>query len=67
MVDVIGTGPWRVTVIESERGWGSKIDEYRRFETKEEGQAWASEFNSQNTLDYVPEWYMYAQEPAYVP
>jgi hypothetical protein len=67
MVDVIGTGPWRVTVIESERGWGQKVDEYRRFETKEAAQKWVDKFNKQNDLDIVPDWYMYAQDPVYVP
>lgn len=34
MSEVIGNGLWRVTVIESERGWGQKVDEYRRFKTE---------------------------------
>ena len=65
-MEVIGQGPWRVTVIESDRFMGQKVDGYRRFETKEKAQKWVSEFNSENTLDYVPEWYMYAQEPHHV-
>lgn len=67
MTDVIGTGLWRVTVIESERGWGQKVDEYRRFQTKEEAEKWVDNFNKQNDLPNVPDWYMYAREPAYVP
>ena len=66
MVDVVGKGPWRVTVIESERGWGQKVDEYRRFETKEEAEQWAKQFNAKNDLDYVPDWYMRAESPSYV-
>lgn len=67
MADLIGKGPWRVTVIESERGWGQRIDEYRRFETKEAADAWVSEFNSANTSATVPDWYMVAETPRYVP
>lgn len=67
MVDVVGKGPWRVTVIESERGWGQRVDEYRRFETKEEAEAWVKAYNAQNNLPQVPDWYMYAQSPSYVP
>jgi len=67
MIEVTGNGPWRVTVIESERGWGQKIDEYRRFCSKEEAQKWVDAYNKQNDLPYVPDWYMYAQEPVYVP
>lgn len=67
MIDVIGSGPWRVTVIESERGWGQKVDEYRRFHTQEEAAAWAEKFNSKNNLPEVPDWYMRATDPQYVP
>lgn len=67
MTDVSGKGPWRVAVIESERGWGQKIDEYVRFETKEKAQKWVDAYNKKNDLPTVPNWYMYAQEPAYVP
>ncbi len=67
MTDVIGKGPWRTTVIESERGWGQKIDEYRRFESKEEAEKWVNQFNSQNNLPETPDWYMYATSPNYVP
>lgn len=65
-MEVIGKGPWRVTVIESERGWGQKVDEYRHFETKEEAQKWVTAFNAKNDLDYVPDWYMRAESPCYV-
>ena len=67
MTDVVGKGVWRVTVIESERGWGQRVDEYRRFETKEEAQKWVKDYNKDNNLRDVPDWYMYAQEPQYVP
>lgn len=71
MVDVVGSGPWRVVVIESERGWGQKVDEYRRFATEEEAKAFQREFNSKlppRTADgRAPDWYMQAENPSYVP
>jgi hypothetical protein len=67
MIEVVGKGPWRVTVIESEAGWGQKVDEYRRFETKEEAEAWVKNYNAKNNLPQTPDWYMYAQSPSYVP
>lgn len=67
MAEVFGTGPWRVTVIESERGWGQKVDMYRRFATEEEEKAWQREFNSANTSKTAPDWYMQAQDPRHVP
>lgn len=66
MIEVIGSGPWRVTVIESDRFMGQKIDEYRRFATKEAADEFVKKFNSNNNEATVPEWYMYAQSPAYV-
>jgi len=67
MTEVIGSGPWRVTVIESERGWGMKVDQYRRFPTKEAAVTWANNFNKDNPTDHVPDWYMQANDPEYVP
>lgn len=67
MTDVIGSGPWRVTVIESERGWGQKVDEYRRFPSEAEARAWAADFNKGNPPGPAPDWYMQANDPVYVP
>lgn len=67
MADVIGSGPWRVTVIESERGWGQKVDEYRRFPTKEAAQAWVDNYNKDNPPGPAPDWYMQANDPEYIP
>lgn len=51
----------RVRIIESERGRGSKIDETLYFDTKEEAQEYCKIYNAKNNLDYVPDWYMYAE------
>lgn len=54
---------WKVAIIESERGYGQKIDEVKEFETYEEAKEFVKEFNSKNDLDYVPDWYMVAMDP----
>ena len=54
---------FRVDIIESERGWGQKIDGHRDFETIEEADTFVIDFNKDNNLDHVPDWYMYAKEP----
>lgn len=50
----------RVHIIESERGWGQRVDEVKEFETLEEANAYIREFNSYNTSPTVPDWYMVA-------
>lgn len=54
---------WKVTIIESERGWGQRVDEVKEFKSYEEAKKYQIEFNAQNDKDYVPDWYMYAQDP----
>ena len=57
----------KVEIIESERGWGSKIDEVKYFEalTIEEATKLATDFcneyNAKNNKNVVPDWYMYAR------
>lgn len=50
----------RVVIVESERGWGTKIDEIKYFDTKEEAEKFCKEFNKDNPTDHVPDWYMQA-------
>ena len=49
-----------VDVMEYERGWGSRVDETKSFVTREEADKFVNDFNSQNTDDPVPDWYMVA-------
>lgn len=51
---------FKADIIESERGWGSKVDETREFATEAERDAFIVEFNSKNTDDVVPDIYWYA-------
>ena len=50
-----------VNIWEYERGWGSKIDEVRHFDTREEAEEFCTEFNSRNTEPTAPDWYMVAR------
>ena len=59
---------WKVTIIESERGWGRKIDEVKTFAKFEDAKAFQTKFNQPNEEDYaktkrVPDWYMQAEDP----
>ena len=56
---------WTVVVREYERGWGSKIDEIKSFDSMMEALDFQKKFNSYNTEKYVPDWYMVAEEPIY--
>jgi hypothetical protein len=51
----------RVLIIESERGWGQKIDEVKEFPTREKALAFCKEYNKSNDQVHVPDWYMVAR------
>lgn len=48
----------KIPVIESEAGWGRKIDDYMVCLTVADAENFRIEFNSKNTEETVPEWYM---------
>ena len=50
-----------VQIIESERGWGAKVDEVKKFPTREAAEAFCTEYNKSNNLPVVPDWYMFAR------
>lgn len=50
----------KVPVIESERGWGSKIDDYMLCLSKEDADNFRIKFNAKNDKTVTPSWYMYA-------
>jgi hypothetical protein len=54
---------WKVTIIESERGWGQRVDDVLKFKTYEEAKKYQDNFNAENTADEVPDWYMVACKP----
>lgn len=56
----------KVEIIESESGWGQKVDEVRTFPTERKASNFVKKFNKKNEDDYakthtVPSWYMYAR------
>lgn len=53
---------YRVDIIESERGWGSKIDDTLYFDNEEEARQYAKAYNEKyNPPGPAPDWYMIAQ------
>jgi hypothetical protein len=57
---------YRVTLWESERGWGRKPFLDRDFDSLEEAKRYYTEENAKNNLSYVPDYYIYAETPALV-
>lgn len=48
--------------IESERGWGSKVEDEYHFDTPDEAKEWADAYNKKfNPPGPAPDWYMYAK------
>jgi hypothetical protein len=53
---------FRVSIVEYERGWGSKVDQVLYFDDEEEAKKYARNYNAMyNTETTVPDWYMVAQ------
>lgn len=53
---------FKAFIIESEAGWGSRIDETLEFDTREERDAYVAKYNATyNTAKKVPSWYMRAE------
>jgi hypothetical protein len=52
---------YEVHIIESEKGWGQKIDETKEFDTQEQADEFIRQYNSKNTAEVTPDWYMYAE------
>jgi hypothetical protein len=52
---------YRVDIIESERGWGQKVDETIYFDNEVEARKYCEDFNAKNTAKEVPDWYMRAE------
>lgn len=50
----------KVEIREYERGWGSKVDEVKEFDTPEQARDFCLEFNAKNDNPVVPDWYMVA-------
>jgi hypothetical protein len=53
---------FKVNIIESERGWGQKVDEVCWFKTEEAADKFVKEHNAQNNKAEVPEIYWRAEK-----
>lgn len=51
----------KVEIIESERGWGQRLDEVKEFSNRTKAEEFVEKYNSKNNLPEVPDWYMYAR------
>lgn len=56
---------YRVDIIESERGWGQKVDDTLYFDNEAEARQYAIDYNERHNPPLkpgqgVPDWYMYA-------
>ena len=58
--------PFKVVLIESERGWGQRVDDVIYFNNIDRADEYIKDFNKDNTLDVAPDWYMVAQGPEFV-
>jgi hypothetical protein len=48
----------KIAVIESEAGWGRKVDDWMVCLSIEDAKEFKKEFNSGNNLPNTPDWYM---------
>ncbi len=53
----------KVYIIESERGWGQRIDDTLEFDSPEEAETYCRKYNRKHNppRDDTPDWYMYAK------
>ena len=51
----------KVHIIESEKGWGQRVEEVLEFPTLEEAEEFCKKFNAENSEPDAPDWYMYAR------
>lgn len=62
---------FKVDIIESERGWGSKVEATYYFKTSSSAEKFKEKYNASNKEDFekttiVPDWYMQAEDPVKV-
>jgi predicted DNA binding protein len=48
----------KIAVIESEKGWGRKIDDWMVCLSVEDANLYKKEFNARNVEEQTPDWYM---------
>lgn len=60
-MEVKNVNLYKVVIMEYERGWGSKVDETKYFDTEVSAKEFVREFNKRNTAATAPDWYMQAE------
>ncbi len=50
-----------VQIIESERGWGQKVEETKKFKSRKKAEEFVKKYNKDNNKPAVPEIYWYAK------
>lgn len=53
---------FKAIILEYERGWGSRVDSIKEFDSELDRDNFIKEFNSKNTEEIVPDWYMVAEK-----
>ena len=53
---------YTAVIIESERGWGQRVDGTKEFKSEKKRDNFIQKFNSKNNEPVTPDWYMYARE-----
>lgn len=61
--DILPNEVWAVNLTEYDRFMGSKPDGRKLFPSYEDAKNFMVDFNSYNTGNVVPEWYMTASDP----
>jgi hypothetical protein len=62
MAEIKLQNAFRVDIIESESGWGSKVDDTKYFDTEEDALTFCKEYNDEyNPPGPTPAWYMIAR------
>jgi hypothetical protein len=58
---------YRVLIIESELGWGQRIDSHKDFDDPDEANRFVKKYNAENKkTKVVPDIYWYAEQPKLV-
>lgn len=63
----MSTFKFKVNVIASERGWGKELLRTAEFDTHDEAISFMDGYNSKNTLDEVPDYYVRAEAANFTP
>lgn len=58
--------PFKVTLLEFERGWGRRVDDEVYFNEIHHADEYVKNFNAKNTDATAPDWYMIADGPDFV-